>query len=88
MWGFIDFLKSYIFKLVERELLQKQIKIIPYTNTLKYIWNNFYECYHSTFLHNRDYLEYHKDRFIERSLIIQIDNKVVALPAEDRIIGI
>ena len=87
MWGFIDFLKSYIFKLVERELLQKQIIIIPYTNTLKYIWNNFLsECYHSTFLHNRDYLEYHKDRFIERSLIIQIDNKVVALfpAAEDR----
>ena len=47
---------------------------------MKDVWNNFLvECCQATFLHSRDYLDYHKNRFIERSLIIKIDNKIAAL---------
>jgi len=57
------------------------MKIVPFENSLTDDWDNF--CYYSnnaTFLHTRKYLNYHKDRFQDRSLLLTNH--------EDEIIGL
>lgn len=46
-------------------------------------WNKFVaECKNSTFLHNRDYMDYHSDRFDDCSLIAYAKGQIIAvLPA-------
>ncbi|BCK18642.1 hypothetical protein QTU67_002633 [Vibrio cholerae] len=46
-------------------------------------WDSFIELSHKgTFLHSRKFLSYHGDRFVDRSLIVEDRNKIVAvLPA-------
>lgn len=54
--------------------------IIFYDEKYKSIWDNFvYMSKNATFLFFRDYLEYHKDRFKDFSLIIVDKSDVIAL---------
>ena len=59
-------------------------KLIKYNEEYKNIWDKFV-CVSNqgTFLHTRKYIEYHKDRFIDKSLIIKSKDKIVAVfPAD------
>ncbi len=56
-------------------------KVIRYENDFKQSWDQFTDTsLNGTFLHKRDYMEYHKERFEDCSLIVLDDNdKIVAL---------
>lgn len=55
-------------------------QIVPYGEAHKKEWNQFLEdCRNGCFLFDRDYMEYHKDRFPDHSLVIYKGNKVYAL---------
>lgn len=45
------------------------------------LWDDFVckEARNATFLHMRDYMEYHSDRFTDHSLIVESDGRTVAL---------
>lgn len=56
------------------------IRIEKYTSEKKDIWDNF--CNNSKngiFMFNRDFMEYHKDRFVDNSLMFYDDEKLLAL---------
>ncbi|WP_447738162.1 GNAT family N-acetyltransferase [Aeromonas veronii] len=56
------------------------IEVSFYREDMKDEWDGF--CAHaknSIFLFNRDFIEYHKDRFTDGSLVVCKDNKIVAL---------
>ena len=57
------------------------MNIRKYTADDKALWNTFVESSkNGTFLHKRDYMEYHSDRFEDHSLLFLSEkNKVVAL---------
>ena len=59
------------------------MNIIIYKQDLKNSWNEFIEnSKNGTFMFNRDYMDYHSDRFKDFSLLFYEDNKLVAiLPA-------
>lgn len=59
------------------------ITIHEYSPEIRDKWNRFVkESRNGTFLHLREYMEYHKDRFTDMSLIASSGNKVIAiLPA-------
>ena len=59
------------------------MKIIPYTQDLEQSWNDFINSSkNATFLHDRRYMDYHSDRFVDCSLLFLEGDKVVAcLPA-------
>ncbi len=59
------------------------ISIIRYSDSLESIWNAFIgESKKPLFMFNRLYMDYHKDRFIDHSLLFYKDNKLFAcLPA-------
>ena len=64
--------------------LQVSMKIIRYTHTYKEKWDAFVELSkNGTFLHLRDYMDYHSDRFDDYSLICvdDKDNILALLPA-------
>lgn len=51
-----------------------------YTSSDRKDWNNFIEkAKNSTFLFNRDYVDYHQDRFRDHSLLIYSGNELSAL---------
>ena len=55
-------------------------KLIEYSNEFENIWDNFiYASNQGTFLHTRRYLNYHNDRFIDKSLLIKLNNKIIAV---------
>ncbi len=62
------------------------IQIVPYQTTDKNQWNEFVRnSKNATFLLQRDYMDYHSDRFEDASLMILKDNKLIAcLPANRR----
>lgn len=64
----------------------KPIEICVYNSELKSLWNNFVECSRNgMFLFDRDYMEYHSDRFIDHSLLFFQDSKLLCiLPANVR----
>lgn len=46
------------------------IEIRRYDSSMKEVWNSFIEASkNATFLFNRNYMEYHADRFEDHSLI-------------------
>lgn len=48
----------------------REIEIIRYTPELKQVWNDFVESSkNGTFLFNRDYMDYHSDRFEDHSYL-------------------
>jgi len=54
--------------------------IISYTKNRKREWNEFlYNSKNGLFLFDRDYMEYHSDRFVDFSLMFYEDNKLIAL---------
>jgi len=56
------------------------LKIRLYDPTLKPVWDNFLEnCKNATFLFKRDFMDYHKNRFEDFSIMIYNGNKLVAL---------
>ena len=68
------------------------IEIKKYEKEDKEIWDNFIKTSkNGLFLFFRDYMDYHKERFVDHSLIISENNKIIALlPAnekEDKIIS-
>ena len=55
-------------------------EITPYTPEQKSRWNDFVRrSKNSTFLHNRDYMDYHADRFDDASLLVWQKGRLVAL---------
>ena len=56
------------------------LKIAPYTSTLKHEWNEFVRhSKNGTFLLERDYMDYHHNRFNEYSLLIYKGKRIIAL---------
>ncbi|MDQ4142016.1 MAG: GNAT family N-acetyltransferase [Bacteroidota bacterium] len=56
------------------------IKIERYQSSLKQIWNDFNEqAINGTFFFNRNFLEYHADRFRDHSLLFYLKDKLVAI---------
>ncbi len=57
------------------------ITVVPYYESMKITWNTLQKnACNSTLLHNRNYMEYHKDRYKDVSLIFYNDkNKAIAL---------
>jgi hypothetical protein len=59
--------------------------ITPYSPVHKEQWNRFVaESRNGTFLFNRDYMDYHEDRFVDASLMIWEADSLVALLAASR----
>lgn len=61
------------------------MEIVKYTNAEAGAWNDFIsKSKNGIFLFNRNYLEYHKDRFPDHSLMVFKNQKVIAvLPANE-----
>lgn len=56
------------------------MKIVKYSSDRKNEWDNFVcKAKNTHFMFYRDYIEYHKDRFEDFSLLIYDDNKLVSL---------
>ena len=56
------------------------LKIRLYDPTLKPVWDNFLEnCKNATFLFKRDFMDYHKSRFDDFSMMIYRGSKLIAL---------
>lgn len=56
------------------------IDILKYKQDMKDEWDKFVESSkNGTFLLKRDYMEYHKSRFLDYSLVFKVKGKVVAL---------
>jgi hypothetical protein len=63
--------------------MQSVIRLTPYTPQLRDAWHHLVDrSRNGTFLHQRDYMEYHADRFTDASLLFfREDRAVAALPA-------
>ncbi len=60
--------------------MNSNISCRRYTASDEGIWNTFVEASRNgTFLHDRQYLDYHADRFPDSSLILETQNQVIAL---------
>lgn len=56
------------------------INIIPYVANKKDIWNNFNkDAKNGLFMFDRNYMDYHNDRFIDNSLMFYEGEKLIAL---------
>ncbi|MCR4695300.1 MAG: GNAT family N-acetyltransferase [Pseudobutyrivibrio sp.] len=56
------------------------IKIIDYSGDKREEWNNFnHKSKNYLFMFDRDYMDYHSDRFIDASLMFYRDNELIAL---------
>ena len=56
------------------------IEVVPYDAPMAGVWNAFVEnSRNGTFLFNRDYMDYHADRFADCSLMFYKKSKLVAL---------
>jgi hypothetical protein len=64
----------------------KKIEIRVYNSELKSLWNDFVSsARNGLFLFDRDYMEYHSDRFFDHSLLFFQDSKLLCLlPANIR----
>ena len=59
------------------------LQVLPYIPEYRAIWNEFVrKSKNGTFLFDRNFMEYHADRFVDASLLIRNDDKLLAiLPA-------
>ncbi len=56
------------------------LRIVRYTDAMRKVWDDFVgNAKNVTFLHRRDYMEYHSDRFCDHSLMFYRGNSLVAL---------
>ncbi len=70
----------FLFYFVVIMIKKHSIKIIRYENQLKNNWNCFVnEAKNGCFLFQRDFMEYHSDRFSDFSLMFFLDDELVAL---------
>lgn len=54
--------------------------IRPFTESDSCMWDSFSKgCIQATFQHTRGFLSYHEDRFVDRSLIVELHGTVVGL---------
>ena len=54
------------------------MKITRYSNKDKILWNNFLKISkNSHFMFNRNYMEYHQDRFNDFSLMFKDENEII-----------
>jgi hypothetical protein len=62
------------------------MKIVRYHNDHKVLWNDLnFKSKNGIFLFHRDYIDYHKHKFIDHSLLIIKKDKVIALfPANEK----
>jgi len=61
------------------------LKIVPYTSEYKNVWNEFVnKSKNGVFLFFREYMDYHADRFEDKSLLFFEDDKLVALLPANR----
>ena len=69
--------------------MESNIEIVKYNPDHKEIWNAFVESSkNGTFLFNRDYMDYHSDRFLDFSLLVFRKKKLYCLlPANIREVG-
>ncbi len=59
---------------------KKPINVLTYSKEQKTIWDNFISCSkNGVFLFYRDYMDYHSDRFKDRSLMFYRNGNLVAL---------
>ena len=59
---------------------KKQVEIVEYNQSLKEEWDCFVaEAKNSTFLHKRDYMDYHSDRFQDNSLLFYRGGQLIGL---------
>jgi len=59
---------------------ETDIAVRKYDPQDKLLWDNFIEqAKNATFLFSRDFIEYHKDRFVDYSLLVYKGNELVAL---------
>jgi hypothetical protein len=57
-----------------------EIEIVPYSSEYKAQWDSFVSnAKNGVFLFNRDYMEYHSDRFTDHSLLFFSNSKLVGL---------
>ena len=57
-----------------------EYKVVKYHSGLKEIWNHFVDqAKNGTFLFKRDFMEYHKNRFLDASILIYQKEKLVGL---------
>ena len=62
------------------------VEIKLYTPELHDAWNRFVAaCKNSTFLHNRDYMDYHSNRFLDCSLVAYSKGKIIAVLPANRV---
>jgi hypothetical protein len=55
-------------------------KVTPYSDDLANTWNDFVkESGNDCFLFQREYMDYHRDRFLDSSVIVSKDDKWIAL---------
>ena len=56
------------------------IRLVPYDQSMEKDWNEFVECSkNGTFLFNRGYMDYHKDRFRDNSIVFLRKGKIHSL---------
>ena len=56
------------------------VRIVRYDQSKKEDWNSFLiQSKNGNFLFNRNYMDYHSDRFIDHSLILYDDDRIIAL---------
>lgn len=62
------------------------VRIARYEDTMKLQWNSFSaSAANATFLHQRHYMDYHRDRFIDHSLLFYEQEKLIAvLPCNEK----
>ena len=64
---------------------QSKVRIEKYSPDMKKVWNEFVESSkNGTFLFNRDYMDYHSDRFEDFSLLIYRKDKLYCLIPANR----
>ena len=62
------------------------IELKLYTPELCQVWNKFIAgCKNSTFLHHRDYMDYHSDRFFDSSIIAYEKGQIIAVLPANRV---
>ena len=60
--------------------LQQKIEVLPYSTSLRTVWNDVVaHASSATFLHFRDYMEYHLHRFDECSVVVRFSGEPVAV---------
>src|ERR1700730_8080690 len=62
------------------------MRVQQYTTPAREIWNGFIErAKNATFLFNRNYMEYHSDRFVDHSVMFFDESRLVAvMPANSQ----